>query len=72
MMWLFWRAARVQLRARTFGVPQCIILFTEMLFDYLIAILDQKLVKIVFHEIGSFSKISKEKKTFFFQQKFGF
>ena len=71
MMCLFWRAARVQVSAQ--NIQERFLLIQEMLFDYLIAILAQKLVKIDFHEVGSFSKISKIfKKINFFQQKFDF
>ena len=48
-----WRAARAQVRTRTFGARQCILLIQEMLFDYLIAILAKKLVKIESDEIAS-------------------
>ena len=50
-MCLFWRAARAQVRTRTFGARQCILLIQEMLFDYLIAILAQKLEKVDWVEI---------------------
>ena len=46
------------------------LLIQGMLCDYLTAILAQKLVKIDFHEVGSFSKISKifKKNQFFFDK----
>ena len=60
--------------ARTSTVKKRFLLIQEILFDYLIAILAKKLVKTNFHEVGSFSKISKifKKKINFFQQKFDF
>eukprot|EP00493_Phyllostaurus_siculus_P014848 UN15077 len=47
-----WNEARVQVRSRTFG-PQCSFLIQEMLLDYLITILAQKLMKIESDEIVS-------------------
>ena len=48
-----WCSARAQVRARTFGARQCILLIQEILFDYLIAFLAQTLVKIESGEIAS-------------------
>ena len=54
---LFWRAARAQVRARTFGARQGIFRSQEMSFDYLIAFIAQKLVKIDLVEFWSYLKI---------------
>ena len=54
---LFWRAARAQVRVRTFGARQWIFWSQEMSFDYLIAFIAQKLVKIDLVEFWSYLKI---------------
>ena len=62
-----WRSARAQVRARTFGGRQCILLIQEILFDYLIAILAKKLVKIESDEILSKIEFLLGKKLIFFE-----
>ena len=65
MMCLFWRAARAHFFAR-----KHVFLIQEMSFDYLIAFLAQKLVKIDFDEFCSFLK--NLQKFTFFQEKLNF
>ena len=62
MGYIFWRAARAQLRARPSSARQSILLIMEMIFDYLIASLAQKSEKIQSFEILKFcQKIQKFK-----------
>ena len=60
---LFWRVARAQVRSRAQNARQRILPIQEMLFDYLIAIVAQKLIELAFGEIWPFL----EKNSLFFR-----